>query len=322
MTTRQPPTWQDLLDFAAKSTRPNGDCQGFVGNDICGEFGTFVEGYASANAAMAASKALGTFHEGLPPSGRVVWVFLDFPEYGHDGLYYNGEALWDSAHCSRFLNAKKTVGLGTIAAYPYKLLGWSTTNGRNTLPHIPAVPTLASNQRVVVPEGANVRAEANASSARLEGLAGSTVITAIDHVVGQVAPGGGTNATWFVVAVDKKLAESERGYVWSGATTDPATVGIADGDPVTPPPVALPPVVVAPPASDPVTPPPAVDPAPSEPTPVVTPPATTTPPVAPKPGKPSSTPTTHPSAAAFGFTSVAAIAAVIIGVIVAWIQSR
>jgi uncharacterized repeat protein (TIGR02543 family) len=130
-------TWNDILNWAKGSARANGACQGFAGNDFTTKFGSFKYGYSSANAALAASKAAGKFHTGEPPADRVVWVFYDYPDFGHVMLAFNGEALGDTSQATAWLNEKETIGTLPIHHYSYKYLGWSETNGVNTIPQLP-----------------------------------------------------------------------------------------------------------------------------------------------------------------------------------------
>jgi hypothetical protein len=322
-------TWANLLHFAAGLDLPAGDCQGFVANHMCAEFGSFVDGYVSANAALAASKTLGTFHEGTPPDGVIVNVFFAFPKYGHVGLYYNGETIWDSSHGSP-INASGTIRTGTIAAYPYEYLGYATSNGRNALPVItpaPAPTPPAPNLRTTVPKGANLRSTPAvvALPSNIVSTLKGNIAYAIEKWQHGTAPAGSTNDIWFFVA-----------GAWASATafTSSSTDGILDGNPVAPPvvvtppvvvpppvvvtPVETPPVTVTPPASAPVTPPVIVDPTPSTPPPVVTPPATVTP--TPPKTKPVTTPTTHPAAAPV-FVAIVSAIVVAVGAIAAWIHT-
>lgn len=130
--------WNDVKAWAAGSTRANGSCEGFANNDFTARFGSFRYGYGSANAALAASKAAGTFHAGAePPADRVVWVFYAFPTYGHVMLAFGQEALGDTSQATAFLNAKRTVGTLPVHHYSHSYLGYADTNGVNTIPEIP-----------------------------------------------------------------------------------------------------------------------------------------------------------------------------------------
>lgn len=132
---KKAPTKSQVVAWAKKSTRPNGDCQGFAGNDFTAKFGTFKHGYSSANDALAASKAEGHFHTGNPPSdGRVYWIFYKFPKYGHVMLWIDGLIIGDTSFATEWLNKKKTVGMVPHGHYPYPYLGYSSSNGVNTVP--------------------------------------------------------------------------------------------------------------------------------------------------------------------------------------------
>jgi hypothetical protein len=298
-------TWANLLHVAAGLDLPVDDCQGFVANHMCAEFGSFVDGYDSASHALAASKALGTFHEGTPPDGVIVNVFFAFPIYGHVGLYYNGETVWGSSHGSP-INASGTIRTGTIAAYPYEYLGYATSNGRNALPVItpaPAPTPPAPNLRTTVTKGANLR-----SAPAVVALPSNIVSTLKGNIAYAIekwqhgAPVG-TVDTWFFVA-----------GAWASATafTSASTDGILDANPIAPPVVVPPAPVIVPPV--------VVDPTPSAPPPVVPPPATVTPtPPATTPTKPS-TPTTHPAAAPV-FVAIVSAIVVAVGAIAAWIHT-
>lgn len=165
-------TWNDILNWASKSTRPAGECQGFVGNDFTSVFGNFRKGYNSAKDAMNASKALDKFHTDDPPNGRVVWVWYEFPTYGHNGLAYNGVVLSNSTHCSVFLNKKRTVGTFKLHDYPTKYLGWSEVNGINTIPQLPSKPRSKDDVKKVA-EYLNNRKLGKTSTAVIDGIPGT-----------------------------------------------------------------------------------------------------------------------------------------------------
>lgn len=123
----------------------------------------------------------------------------------------------------------------------------STTNGLSDLtpkaaPAPAPTPTVVANQRAVAASGANQRAEATTSAAITATLDPDFVFTAKGFVHGETVNG---NDIWFVGA-------NSGNFVWSGATTNPATSGLPDLTPkAVPAPAPAPVVVPAPPVYQP-----------------------------------------------------------------------
>lgn len=132
-------TMDDLREFAAGSDRGVGECQGFVGNDMCGEFGSFRYGYGSALQAAQAS-VLTAQYPGTPSFAYWAGKSGELRKYGHNGFGTPDEIFMASSRIQVPLNATGTVGSCSLAhysSYPdVTFLGWSRTNGVNTMPTV------------------------------------------------------------------------------------------------------------------------------------------------------------------------------------------
>lgn len=132
-------TMADIRDWARGSDRGAGECQGFVGNDMCGDFGSFTRWYGSALEA-AGSSALTGQYPGTPSFAYWVGRSGELLKYGHNGFGTPDEIFMASSRIQTPLNDGGTVGSCSLAHYnsysDVTFLGWSRTNGQNTMPTV------------------------------------------------------------------------------------------------------------------------------------------------------------------------------------------
>ncbi len=144
----------DVIEWARGSSRPAGQCQGFVANDMTAAFGSFQVGYDTARDAMNASGPLSPDYPGVPS-----FAWFDTSADGHVGFGTPDAILQDAPGLiDVVLNARGTVGYATLASMQRyaTFLGWSRTNGANTMPILtvngvtpapaPATPTVTGWQ--------------------------------------------------------------------------------------------------------------------------------------------------------------------------------
>jgi uncharacterized repeat protein (TIGR02543 family) len=193
---------QDVINWATTDVEAAGLCEGFANNQFVGRFGSFRLGYTSANAAMAACKAEGTFHADVaPPSGRITWVFYEYPTYGHVMLSLgDGRALGDTSEATQKLN--NTIGLMPWNAYKYRYLGYADTNGINTIPTIPTPDVNPFGNAGVQAGAGNVNLREKPSTTGI--VQGELAAHGWFNAKGYTAEGGSVagNTTWYFDGID------------------------------------------------------------------------------------------------------------------------
>lgn len=189
-------TMTDLREWAKGSDRGDGECQGFVANDMCAQFGRFRFGYGSAlQAAHAPETALRPDYPGFPSFAYWIGTSGDLLRYGHVAFGTPDELFMASSRTTTKLNASGTVGSCSVDHYTnsggVRFLGWSPVNGVNTMPRV----TTAGGGSIPFPQS-------KGKTAMLYHLLGSTPTL---YALAGTSPG--TPANW-LETTDQGLANA------------------------------------------------------------------------------------------------------------------
>lgn len=141
--------FQNVLDWAAGSDRPLGECQGFVGNDMIPEFGGTMNRYYEYAWDAAMDSDLTQEWPGVP-----AWAFFGTGRPGHVGYGTPDQVLSDISGNEVVLGGPtRNIGTSSLArlrARGFKFVGWSLTNGKNTMPTPRLTPPLIEGNDVYI----------------------------------------------------------------------------------------------------------------------------------------------------------------------------
>lgn len=199
-----------------------GLCQALM-YQLCAKFGTAKTVHSSATVAMKASGKLNKDYKTAPVGAFHYWSWVGS---GSQGKKDYGHVAFDLAGGGkRVLTANSwaspkwgtNVGISSVPNVAKhlptaKYLGWSMKNGNNSCP----VQVLEPNERVVVPNGVNVRFTPDSGSFLVKTLKSGTVVKVIASAFGETVKG---NNVWFQVG---------EGWCWSGGFTDASVAGIPE----------------------------------------------------------------------------------------------
>lgn len=235
-----------------------GDCQAVAVN-ACDFTGGERVIYGSATAAYRAS-AIESGYAAHAPRGAFHYFAIPGEPDGHVGVDLSGGGM-RMLHGYRLLDEQWGTNLGTVSVGRllserpgWTYLGWSRTNGANTIDLAPFAP-LAPHQRTTAGWPVGFRALANLADGDIARILPPG--TVVDGVWWQYGDGAGSGEDRFILARYDGL----QGYIHLGDLIQSGVEGIPEyeGQIVKPTPKPEPPVVV-PPVTPPVDPPVVVPP--------------------------------------------------------------